>query len=459
MKSKIEKFTIAVVLSTLLMCFTSAAAQVPVPDLTRQANEKTRQRRASPGAADTNAPPVSRDAAEKGQTPPDVNLESEAQVDPITSLRDQIEMAASAQERKRLVFALVDQLLLQGKKEDAINELHQMTAEDRFDPQSFYNIGNALARLSDAEGAIAAYRKAIDQRKGGYSRAQNNLGVVLMREGRWDEAYDALLTALKLENFRYAEASYNLGRLHATRGENDLALREWRRTLTIDPQHAAAAQAITSLRNADGIVVGSPDSDNKKADAVESRKVDAPRTATTAVQDSASASTFHKPLTVDPVTFNLLQRARNAREHGKIQEAVAGYRNVIQRMHGYFGPANLELSYSLITLKQNDAALANLQQVVSRDGETYPISYYHLARLYEIKGELKLAEESYGQAAKLYEKNSQFMLDVSRVREKRGDYRGALAAMQSYLAVLQQKPDWAEMRMASLRQKIESQHR
>ena len=62
--------------------------------------------------------------------------------------------------------------------------------------------------------------------------------------GRWDEAHEALLSALKLENFRYAEASYNLGRVYSARGQNDLAAREWRRALTVDPQHDAAAQAL-----------------------------------------------------------------------------------------------------------------------------------------------------------------------------------------------------------------------
>ncbi len=48
------------------------------------------------------------------------------------------------------------------------------------------------------------------------------------------------MSALKIENFRYAEASYNLGRLYAARGQSDLAVREWRRALLVDPKHDAA---------------------------------------------------------------------------------------------------------------------------------------------------------------------------------------------------------------------------
>src|SRR6185369_9484048 len=113
---------------------------------------------------------------------------------------------------------------------------------------------NSLARLDDNNGAVEAYRKAIDQRKGNYSRALNNLGVVLLRIGRWDESYDALLSALKLESFRYSEASYNLGRLYAARGQSDLAVREWRRALAVDPKHSAAAAALSRGAEDDVIV-------------------------------------------------------------------------------------------------------------------------------------------------------------------------------------------------------------
>ena len=68
----------------------------------------------------------------------------------------------------------------------------------------------------------------------------------MLRSGRWDEAYDALTSALKLESFHYPEASYNLGRLYAARGQNDLAVREWRRVLALDPEHKGGRRSIES---------------------------------------------------------------------------------------------------------------------------------------------------------------------------------------------------------------------
>ena len=66
-------------------------------------------------------------------------------------------------------------------------------------------------------------------------------------------------------------------------------------------------------------------------------------------------------------------------------EAVDNFRRVLSRENGYFPPANLELSYALLGLKRDDEAFANLLEVTKRDGARYPISYYHLARLYELK--------------------------------------------------------------------------
>jgi tetratricopeptide (TPR) repeat protein len=264
---------------------------------------------------------------------------------------------------------------------------------------------------------------------------------MLLRAGRWDEAQEALVSALQLENFRYAEASYNLGRVYSARGQNDLAAREWRRALQINPQHDAAKQALAKVGTEERIVV-----------ATKPVKTEAK---TKSVHPSAPSAA--KSLQLDATSFDFMQRARNASERGKMAEAVDNYRRVLSREGGYFPPANLELSYALLSLKRYDEALGNLLEVSKRDGARYPISYFHLARLYERNGELKLAEAAFSQAAP---NNTQFLLDLSRVREKLGDYKGSLEAMESYLKRMQeqgQKPEWSDERLAELRTKASKQ--
>lgn len=357
--------------------------------------------------------------------------------------------AQTAAERNREQLSVAQELANKGQRAEALVELNKIATSTDFDPIGFYNLGNAFARLGESDAAVTAYRRAIEQRKGAYSRAYNNLGVVLLRAGRWDEAYDAFIAALKLENFRYAEASYNLGRLYAVRGQNDLATREWRRALVVDSQHAAAAQALARGEDDERIVVERPRTAAKpvvvSAKPVTAKASESPRSV--------------KTIALDQISFDYLQRARDASERGKMLDAVNNFQRLLSRQGGYFAPANLELSYALLSLKRYDEALAQLLAVSQRDGARYPVSYYHLARVYELKGDLKLAEAAFSQAVDAnVPTNSQFLLDLSRVREKQSDFKGALEAMERYATLVQQqgqKPAWCDSRLAELRAKAQ----
>ena len=124
-------------------------------------------------------------------------------------------------------------------------------------------------------------------------------------------------------------------------------------------------------------------------------------------------------------------------------------------------PANLELSYSLMELRLNDEATAMLLLVAQKDAARFPITYYHLGRLYEQRGDLQQAEENYLRATQAHQvDNAQFLLNLSSVREKRGDFAGALVAMENYIQRKEkqgQKPDWSDSRLASLREKAAAQ--
>ena len=377
--------------------------------------------------------------------------------DAIAQLREQIAAASMVQDRNRLQLKLAEELVKTGYKTEALAELNSMLNANGYDPIGHYNLGNAFARLGESDSAITAYQRAIEQRKGNYSRAQNNLGVVLLREGRWDEAYDAFNAALRIEHFRYAEASYNLGRLYAARGQSDLAVREWRRALAVDPKHTAASQAIARGEDEPEIVVAKAAPASSAAKSESGTKSTSAAPATSAGAAAGPRST--KALALDQISFDFLQRARTASERGKTQEAIDNFRRVLNRQNGYFPPANLELSYALLSLKRYDEAEAQLLQVSQRDGARYPVSYFHLARLYELKGELKRAEAAFAQVVDAYvPANSQFLLDLSRVREKQGDFKGAVEAMERYVKLTEQqglKPAWCDQRLAELRAKVQ----
>ena len=298
---------------------------------------------AQQGSAATNSSRARRVSQVTEEASPTAGKSTAQEADQYSALRAQIVAAKTPADRTRLRLELVDQLVAAGMKSEASAELRALVAEDRFDPTTFYNAGNRLVRLGDGEAAVGAYRKAIDQRNGNYARALNNLGATLLQLGRWDEAYNALSSALRLENFRYAEASFNLGRLYSVRGETDLAVREWRRALVVNPQHAGAARELANART-DGKIGISANAKTPRAGPAPSNSAN----------EARPAKLPAKSLTLDPPAFDLLQKGRSARERGRDEEAVQFYRAVLSQTGGYFAPANLELSYSLITLKRSE---------------------------------------------------------------------------------------------------------
>jgi len=86
--------------------------------------------------------------------------------------------------------------------------------------------------------AIDAYRRvvAIDP---AYAAAWNNLGLLLHRMGRYDEAHEAYDTAVAQDS-DCAEAAYNLGSLAEDQGDVDAAIAHYRRALEVSPDYADA---------------------------------------------------------------------------------------------------------------------------------------------------------------------------------------------------------------------------
>lgn len=399
----------------------------------------------------------------------------------------------SGRARQRQEAAL--RLAESGDRAGAVALLRAMLGEERFDPQFFYNTGNALARLDESEAAADAYRKAVAQRHGNYARAQHNLGVVLTRLGRWNEAEEALKAALKLESFNYAEASYSLGRLLALRGETVLAAAEWTRTLRLNPEHTDAAVSLARLLAEGGDAAQALAVLDALSERLARRGTELPReiavargeviaaanlaaeersaghtevvkaSSRTEIINDADASSVlrnarassQRPVTAGREAFDLLRRARAAREGGREEDAVALYRRAVESNGGYFAPANLELGYALASMRRNEEAAGVVLAVIRREGTRFPIAFYHVGRFYEHLNRLPEAEAAFERAAELIGDTSpQFYADLSRVREREGDYAGALAAAEEYVRFASRAgaaPEWARARVEQLKKK------
>jgi tetratricopeptide (TPR) repeat protein len=88
------------------------------------------------------------------------------------------------------------------------------------------------------EDAIGAYQRVVNIDPT-YAAAWNNLGLLLHRMGRHDEAATAYAAALK-QDPHCCEAAYNLGSLHEDQGAIEDAIGDYRTALELSPDYADA---------------------------------------------------------------------------------------------------------------------------------------------------------------------------------------------------------------------------
>jgi superkiller protein 3 len=100
------------------------------------------------------------------------------------------------------------------------------------------NLGNLLLKKGRVDEAITHYQKAL-QINPAYATAHNNLGNLLIQLGRLDEAIAQLQKALQIKP-NYAEAHNNLGNALLQNGQVDEAIVHYQKALQIKPDFAEA---------------------------------------------------------------------------------------------------------------------------------------------------------------------------------------------------------------------------
>lgn len=142
---------------------------------------------------------------------------------------------AAPRERIAALLEQANQLLGQGKTEQAIALYRQAAELAPGDEDAHYNLGIALARLGQTNEAIAEYEAAL-QLFPDFVEAHNNLGNLLLRAGRTDEAirhFRAAIQALP----DYARAHNNLGNALRMAGQVEEAGREFAKAVELDTNY------------------------------------------------------------------------------------------------------------------------------------------------------------------------------------------------------------------------------
>lgn len=133
----------------------------------------------------------------------------------------------------------IGQELSNGQAPQALEATRARLADHPDDPQARFLQAMALAQTGNVDGAVDLYRRLAAQYPE-RARVWNNLGVLYARQGRLDEARDALAHAVESEP-GYAAAEENLGDVYIV-----LASNAYRRA----QQQGADADAMNQRRHA-----------------------------------------------------------------------------------------------------------------------------------------------------------------------------------------------------------------
>lgn len=129
---------------------------------------------------------------------------------------------------------------LQEKYEEAIGVFRRSL---KLDPKNVFaanGLGGACEQKNQLEEAAAAYRQAIEWQAGKMVQDPTpvlNLGRLLLKLGRNEEALTYLTTAVKLGP-EYAETHEQLGKAHSYAGELEAAQRELEKAIRLNPGDA-----------------------------------------------------------------------------------------------------------------------------------------------------------------------------------------------------------------------------
>jgi tetratricopeptide (TPR) repeat protein len=113
------------------------------------------------------------------------------------------------------------------------------------------NLGADLLRQGKLAEAVAEFRQAVTADPG-YAAAWRNLGFALDKQGQADGAAAAYQKALHLEP--EPNTHNNLGVLYDKQGRTAEAIQEFEKALTLDPANAAARKNLETARKNQGIL-------------------------------------------------------------------------------------------------------------------------------------------------------------------------------------------------------------
>ncbi len=116
------------------------------------------------------------------------------------------------QPKDKRMYEIIDRSIMMMETGDPVgakDQLLKALTEYPMDDELLYHLGNSFFMLGDLENAEVRFRKAVEKNPTSY-RALNNLGIVLRKKGKREQAIRVLNQSLEVNN-KYERAWFNLG--------------------------------------------------------------------------------------------------------------------------------------------------------------------------------------------------------------------------------------------------------
>jgi len=136
-------------------------------------------------------------------------------------------------------------LLKLGRADEAAENLHVAVDLDPFREEYRQTLAEALVRAGRADELYALLRPRA--RESGRWQDYLELGTFAQRLGDADEARQALLMAAKLDHGQHVEPQLALAEFYDSAGDREQAMERYRMVLYLDPDNAAADQALRQM--------------------------------------------------------------------------------------------------------------------------------------------------------------------------------------------------------------------
>jgi Flp pilus assembly protein TadD len=144
-------------------------------------------------------------------------------------------------------------LYKKGDIDGAISEYEQALSIHPDYPVAHYDLGTALGMKGRTQDAIAEFQQAI-RLQPDYADAYSNLGTALCRVGQTDDALAAFQQAARLAPGK-PEYHYDLGTLLGMKGQIDSAIAQFQEAIRLKPDYTAAQHNLAyalQIKNAGG---------------------------------------------------------------------------------------------------------------------------------------------------------------------------------------------------------------